>query len=312
MTLQQLAYAVALDESRHFVNAAKKCFVAQPTLTLQLKKLEEELGYRLFDRSVQPLKPTKDGELFIKRARTILNEVENLKNLAKETTDSIRGDYRIGIIPTLAPYILPLFIGKITDKYPSLNLEVQELQSPEIIDSLSRGKLDIGLMVSPIEESYLNEHIIFNEPFYLFAHLDHPLLNKKEIHPDEIDGKDLWLLNHGHCFRNQVLNLCGDRILNSSKRKFHFESGSIETLKRMVLTQYGCTLIPALSIDEERESAYIRPFKKPMPAREVSLVVHNSFARQKLLSEIKTTIQQNLPKDLEEQVSLSCIQWRST
>lgn len=310
MTFQQLSYAVALDEHRHFVKAANQCFVAQPTLTLQLRKLEEEIGFRLFDRSVQPIEPTKEGNAFIAKARIILQEVESLKNLALESTDAISGEYRVGIIPTLAPYILPLFLGEFSAKYPELRLEVQEMQSTDIIEALSKNRIHIGLMVTPVLESALIEYPLFNEPFYLYTHPDHPLLAKKEINPDDIDGRDLWLLNQGHCFRNQVLNLCGEDIKRASERNFHFESGSIETLKRMVRSQKGCTLVPALAIDMQLEGDFVRPFAKPVPAREVSLVVHRTFAKTKLLEELQKEIISSLPTNMEENVSFSCLSWR--
>lgn len=310
MTLQQLQYIVALDTHRHFVKAAESCFVAQPTLTIQVKKLEEEIGLMIFDRSVQPLIPTEVGQQIITRARQILREVEGLKEMVNLDKNSLSGDYRLGIIPTLAPYLLPLFLKQFSESHPDIHLEIKELKTAEIIHSLNNDTLDIGIVVTPTKEAYIREIAMFHEPFLVYANKTHNLLEKILIMPDDIKKEGLWLLNQEHCFRRQVLNICNDEENHQSTIRFSFESGSIETIKNMVRSNAGYTLIPELSINQTIDDSFIRRFTEPQPAREVSLVVHNSFTKELLLTQLRKSIINSVPGSFKKNERFITINWR--
>ncbi|MEO1515203.1 MAG: hydrogen peroxide-inducible genes activator [Bacteroidota bacterium] len=309
MTLQQLKYVVALDDFRHFVKAAQHCFVTQPTLTLQVKKLEEELNLVLFDRSVQPFVPTPLGERFIRKARQILMDVYNLKNMILEEQESLQGNFRLGIIPTLAPYLLPLFVHKFSEAFPNIHLEIHELTTQDILDGLHNTHLDMGIAVTPLMENNLREIPVFYEPFLVFASPEHPLTHLSIIQSKDIVQEGLWLLKQGHCFRDQVLNIC-DLDKEQPNSGYSFESGSIETLKNMVRNNQGYTLIPELSANEKIEKTYLRRFQEPEPVREVSLIVHQNFYKEQLLHELHGYIQKVIPKKFHRSQKRALISWR--
>ena len=310
MTIQQLQYIVALDEYRHFVRAAESCFVAQPTLTLQVKKLEEEIGVAIFDRSAHPITPTQMGEKFIGKAREILREVQSLKNLVNEERNALSGTYRLGVIPTLAPYLLPIFLKEFSDAHPEIQLEIKELQSEEIIQRLNQGKLDMAILATPLEENGLREIPLFYESFLVYAHPEHPILEKKKLSAKELDDNGLWVLDQGHCFRNQVLNICEKAGQLNASSQLSFESGSIETLKNMIKGYSGYTLIPELAVDFDRDDTFIRRFQSPQPAREISLVVHNSFSKDLLLQHLRKSILDQVPDSFLKNEKYSAINWR--
>lgn len=309
MTLQQLEYIVALDNHRHFVTAAEKCFVTQPTLTLQVKKLEEEMGTQIFDRSKHPVEPTATGEQIILKARQILREANQLKEIVNTDKDSIQGTFRIGVIPTLAPYLMPLFLGEFTKNHPDTKLVIYELESERIIHNLNNDLLDIGLLVTPLEERNIREIPLFEEPFLVFAAENHPFYVKKEISPNDISVQGLWLLNEGHCFRNQVLNICNQRHM-PNESGFSYESGSIETLKNMVRSNMGYTLVPELSVSNEMDNPMVKRFKGQQPVREVSLAVHSSFTKETLIEELRNAILKNIPKSFEKGKRFIKVKWR--
>ena len=310
MTLQQLLYVVALDEHRHFVKAAESCFVAQPTLTLQVKKLEEEIGIVIFDRSSQPLKPTLMGEKFILRAREIIRNVESLKDMVNMDKEGLEGTYTLGVIPTLAPYLLPRFIKRFCDAHRQVKLEVKEMQSTRIIHSLKSGQLDIGVMATPVDDHSVKEIPLFNEPFLVYASPGHPLLQKKEVAPEDIIDDGLWLLNEGHCFRNQVLNICGKTRTTPAHPGMTFESGSIETIKNMVRSDMGYSLVPELSVNNEIDHDLVRRFKEPQLTREVSLVVHKNFTKEVLLDRLRQSIVENIPGSFSKNNRFVRVKWR--
>jgi LysR family hydrogen peroxide-inducible transcriptional activator len=310
MTLQQLQYVVALDAHRHFVKAAESCFVAQPTLTLQVKKLEDELGIILFDRTAQPLKPTVMGIEFISRAREILRNVASLKELVSQEKELLAGTLRVGIIPTLAPYLLPLIIKGFQQGFPQIQLVVKELQSEEILTGLKQDSLDLGLLVTPVEDSSIREFVLFYEPFLVFASEESILSKKNEIEAKDIVPEGLWLLNQGHCFRNQVLNICNKQGNQSGNKHFSFESGSIETLKNLVKNNFGYTLIPELAVQPIVDKPYIKRFKEPVPAREVSIVTHQSFTRKLLLQQFQQHLLHVIPAKFKKNKQVMKVNWR--
>jgi len=307
MTLQQLEYVVALDTYRHFVTAAEKCFVTQPTITTQVKKLEDEIGLTLFDRSRHPFTPTVLGETFITKAKRILSEVGELKNMVNDELDNIEGKYKIGVIPTISPYLIPLISGSFSDKYPNTILQIEEMQSNNIISALQKKEIDIGILVTPLEESFIREVKLYNEPFVFYGQKNHPLKSKKEISVKDVEKMtDLWLLNSGHCFRNQVLKICSN---TSHNKNIQFQSGSIEALKKMVDNYGGFTLVPEMAISKNDAGCIIN-FTDPKPIREVSITVHHSFSKLALIDALRKEILEKIPFEFDKNKRFIKVKWR--
>lgn len=307
MTIQQLEYIIALDTYRHYVTAAEKCFVTQPTITIQVKKLEDEIGVQIFDRSKTPITPTPAGEMILSKARTIIQEVKQLKAMVTQERENIAGEYKVGIIATISPYIVPKFIGSFIKSYPETLLDIYEMQSDAILEGLNKGKLDVGILVTPVEDSNIREIPLYYEPFVYYGTANCPLKTQKAITPKDVEGLDgLWLLNSGHCFRNQVLNICNP---GEEDRNISFKSGSIETLKKMVDNYGGFTLIPQMAIGKE-EAGSIIPFSDPKPVREVSIIVHKCFAKEGLIEALRKEILQIVPTGFEKNDRFIKIRWR--
>ncbi|WP_181308674.1 hydrogen peroxide-inducible genes activator [Rufibacter sp. XAAS-G3-1] len=301
MTLTQLEYLLSVDTYRHFATAAEKCFVTQPTLSMQIQKLEEELGVQVFDRSRVPVKPTELGKEIIAQARVAVAEFRKIEELVNVQRDGITGELRIGIIPTLAPYLVPLFITSFIQKYPQVHVTIQELVTHQIVENLRLELLDVGLLVTPLHDKTMVEVPLFYEAFVGYMHPSHPLSKQETITAESIDPADLWLLNDGHCFRSQVLQLC-NRAKGIRNVHLDYESGSLETLKRIVETQSGMTLLPELSVQDlsDKKKAMVRPFAEPQPLREVSLVVHRSFLKKRLIEALRGEIVTHVPDGLKE------------
>ena len=310
MTLQQLHYVVALDTHRHFVRAAQHCHVAQPTLTLQLKKLEDQLGVTLFDRRQKPLRPTPLGVVFVEKARQILREVDELRTLVRDEQTQLQGEFRLGVIPTVAPYLLPRFIAEFRRRFPETQLRIQELQSEAILDELHRNELDFGLLATPLHDAQLRELPLLYEPFLVYANAEHPILQTSPVAPERLEPDQLWLLSEGHCFREHALRFC-DVDPGELPDRLTMEAGSIQTLKGLVKQLSGYTLIPELSYDAERDAAHCVRFAAPQPVREVSLVVHRNFARERLLQELRAVIVENVPQALRQPTEALPVEWRS-
>jgi LysR family transcriptional regulator, hydrogen peroxide-inducible genes activator len=300
MTLIQLQYIVALDTYRHFVLASEKCFVTQPTLSMQIQKLEEELGVKIFDRSKQPVIPTEIGANIISQARTILREASMLQQTIIDQKDSMKGELRIGIIPTLAPYLLPSLFRHMREKYPQLNMIIKETITKDVIHELKNNRLDCGLVVTPLKDPSIKEDPLFYEELFVYVSKNNALYNKKYILPAEIDPDQLWLLEEGHCFRSQILNLC--ELRKSSDLHFKYETGNIETLKRMVDKSNGLTILPELAVMEfnKRQLKLVKSLKQPSPAREVSLITHRDHIRTKLLKALKEEILNIVPAQMQK------------
>jgi len=307
MTLQQLEYVVALDIYRHFVTAAEKCFVTQPTITIQVKKLEDQIGFLIFDKSKSPFVPTELGEKFIVKAKNILKETTELKNLVNKELDDIKGTFKIGVIPTISPYLIPLISGSFSQKYSDTFLIIEEMKSEEIIEALQKNEIDIGILVTPLNENLLREVVLYNEPFVFYCHQDHVLSSYENIDANEIDKlNDLWLLNSGHCFRNQVLNIC---TANKNSKNIQFQSGSIEALKKMVDNYGGFTLVPEMAMNDSDNGISIE-FKEPKPIREVSLVVNYTFAKETILEVLRKEILKTIPVSFEKNTRFYKVAWR--
>lgn len=311
ITIPQLEYIVAIDTYRHFVTAAEKCFVTQPTLSMQIKKLEEHLGVIIFDRTKQPIIPTDIGIKIIEQARVTLAESKRIHEIIDEYNEVLSGDLTIGIIPSLAPYLLPLFIGKLTTKYPLINVTIIELLTEEIIARLKNDTIDVGLLVTPLKETGIIEEPIFYEKMVLFANKDHRLASKKKIDTNEITAEGLWLLGKGHCFRSQVVNLCSYHDEKIKESKFHFESGSLETIKKIIETEGGYTLLPELAISDcKQENTITRPFNSSTPIREVGMVYSRNHVKKGMLEVLSQSIAKAVPKEFLDSNRGQIVEWR--
>ncbi len=309
-TLIQLEYIVAVDTWRHFATAAEKSFVTQPTLSMQIKKLEEELGLIIFDRSRQPVVPTLAGEAIIKQARIVLNESLKITELVRQLQGQIAGELRLGIIPTLSPYLLPRFAGNFLKKYPEVTLQITEMLTGQIIEALKKDIIDAGILVTPIRNQELNSIPLFYEKFVLYAAAGEGLTNLPYITENNLDETRFWLLASGHCFRSQALNICNTRRLRQQD-SLQFESGSLETLIRLVDTEGGVTLIPelaALDIPASRQNQLIQFGQEPM-YREVSLVYSRNFAKEHLLKVLEKEIRATLPHNMQHKDSKTIVEF---
>jgi len=300
MTLTQLEYMVAVDTYRHFVLAAEKCFVTQPTLSMQLQKLEDELGIKLFDRTKQPVIPTEIGARIIAQARVVLREAERIQQMINSEKNVMTGELRIGIIPTLAPYVLPTLFKQMREKYPQLELVIKETITEEIIHELKNNRLDCGLVVTPLKDVSIKEDVLFYEELFVYVSRKNILYDKKYVLADDINPDQLWLLEEGHCFRSQVLNLC--ELRKSADLHFKYATGNIETLKRMVDKSDGLTILPELAVMEfnKNQMKLVKRLKDPAPAREVSLVTHRDHIKTKLIQTLKDEILEMVPKQMRQ------------
>ncbi|WP_114748077.1 hydrogen peroxide-inducible genes activator [Pleomorphovibrio marinus] len=298
MTIQQLEYIIAVDKFRHFGHAAEACFVTQPTLSAQVSKLEKELDVVIFDRSKMPVIPTELGSLLIAQAKRVVAESKAIYETVAHLKGEVGGVLKLGIIPTLAPYLLPLFIRGFIQKYPSVKLQVDEMVTEEVLKKLKNDELDLGIVVTPLEEAGILEKPIFYEKFYAYLSKSHALLKRKEVKVEEIISEDLWVLQQGHCFRDQVLALCDQNKFD--RINFHYESGSLEGLKNLVNRYQGITLLPELATMElsEEEKSRIRPFSGTPPTREVSLVLTRGFLKKRLVELLFAEIANAIPKEM--------------
>ncbi|MFN3849661.1 MAG: hydrogen peroxide-inducible genes activator [Spirosomataceae bacterium] len=300
MTIIQMEYLVAIDTYRHFATAAEKCFVTQPTLSMQIQKLEEELGVKLFDRSKQPVVPTEIGVEVIRQARTVLKDVIQIKEIVDNHKGTSSGELRLGIIPTLAPYLLPLFVDTFIKKYPEIKLKVTELTTENLIQKLKNDLLDVGIVVTPLHDDQLIEQPMFYEEFVAFVSENEKAYEKEYILSEDIDLDHLWLLEEGHCFRSQILNICELRKQTSQNRNFEYQAGSIETLRRMVDTSGGITILPELSVldFDTKQQKQIRYFKNPAPVREVSIVTYRHYIKKGLIDTLKKEVLAAIPQKM--------------
>ena len=300
MTLTQLEYVVAVNKHRHFGKAAKECHVTQPTLSMQLQKLEDELGVILFDRSKSPILPTSEGDKVVKQAQVVIKEFKRINTILEDSLGEISGKFRLAVIPTLAPYVIPLFAKKFADLYPKVELIIEEFKTEEIIELLDREEIDAGILVTPLNENSLIERVLFYEPFHLFVSRDHDLFKKKKVKESELSDESLWLLNEGHCFRAQVLKVCTMNFDGGNYKNLRFESGNLETLKNLVVQSSGYTLLPhlaTLDLSSDRKKM-LREFSRPVPTREVSIVYGRTFLKEKIIDALEEIIVSVLPKEI--------------
>jgi LysR family transcriptional regulator, hydrogen peroxide-inducible genes activator len=232
-TLTQLEYIIAVDKLKHFGRAAESCHVSQPSLSAQIQKVEEDLNVTIFDRSKKPIVTTDLGLKVIEQAKKVLLEHHRLMNL-QLNTDKVQGRFHLAVIPTLSAYIVPLFVESFSKKFPEVELTISENKTSEILELLHEDKIDAGLLVTPIDDSTIEEKFLFYEPFFAFVADSHSFYKKSSLVESDLEGETLWLLNEGHCFRNQVLEICGFKNKNQVLNNVTFESGSLETLKNLI------------------------------------------------------------------------------
>ncbi|MDZ7773257.1 MAG: hydrogen peroxide-inducible genes activator [Balneolaceae bacterium] len=297
MNLQQLRYIIAVDDHRHFGRAAEACHVTQPTLSMMVQKLEEELGVKLFDRNRQPVVPTGIGVKVIRQARAAVRHAEEIPEVIEAERGTLRGQLRLGVIPTLAPYLLPHFVPSFVRDHPEVKLAVSEMVTGRIEEELREGSIDAGLLVTPLDNAALEEIPLFYEKFYAYLAHSHPLFDKEYILAEDIDVNQLWLLEEGHCFRSQILELCELKRSQVQEASFTYEAGSIETLRKFVERNNGITILPELATVDMREEhrARLRSFHKPEPVREVSLAIHRTYLKRRLVDALREAILECLP-----------------
>ena len=302
MTFVQLEYIVAVDTYRHFATAAGHCFVTQPTLSMQVQKLEEELGLKIFDRSKQPVIPTEAGREVIGQARRILAEKQVIGEIVQEKKGVLTGELRIGIIPTLAPYLLPLFVQSFSAKYPQIKLVVNELTTESLVNRLREGRIDVGILVTPLQENGIREQVLFYEELLVYVSRKNAAYKKTYMLTQDIDPNKLWLLEEGHCFRSQIVRLCELRKASKEGSHFDYEAGSLETLRRMVELNDGITILPELAARDltAKQRQLIRHFKRPAPMREVSLVTHRDFVKQRLVQALHKEVLASIPEKIRQ------------
>ena len=306
MTLTQLEYIIALDSFRHFGKAAIHCNIAQPSLSLQVQKLEEELKTTIFVRNCTPIIPTETGAIIIEQAKKIIAEAGMVQQLVHQQKNTVEGHLKIGIIPTLAPYLLPLFLMNFIKKYPAVKLHISELTTEKIIKRLNNGTIDVGILATPLAHAELKEDVLFNEEFVGYISKNEKIFSKKYILPADIDPNRLWLAEEGHCLRTQTLNLCELQKNSTIEKHLEYETGSIETLKNFVEKNGGITLLPELATINMTagKKAMLRYFKSPAPAREISMVTIKSFVKTRLTNILKECIITHLPIEVSKKKTM--------
>lgn len=298
MTIQQLDYILAVEKFRHFAKAAEYCGVTQPTLSAMIQKLEDELGVKIFDRHMQPIGPTELGKKILAQARLIHGQVAQVKEIVSEEIHSYTGTFRLGVLPTIAPYLLPRFFPQLVAKYPEIDLQVFERKTHEIRSDLYSGTLDAAIWANVPEESYIVGDTLFYEEYFAYVSPNERVFKNELIRTSDITGERLWLLDEGHCFRDQLLKFCQLEAVKLNQMAYRV--GGLETFMRMVESGQGMTFIPELAVEQlgEKQRTMIRPFAIPRPTREIVLVRHKNFIRNTLLDLLKAKIQAAVPKHM--------------
>lgn len=298
MTIQQLEYIVAVDQFRHFGRAAESCRVTQPTLSAMIQKLEDELEVKLFDRSIQPVCPTPIGEKVLLQARMILAKASQVRDIISEERQILSGIFRLGVLPTIAPYLLPRFFPQLMEQYPDLDIRVSEMKTQDIQIALRSGELDAAIIASSLDDAELKEEILFYEQFYGYVSTKETLYKKDLIRTSDITGERLWLLDEGHCFRDQLIRFCQMDAVKINQVAYRL--GSLETFMHMVENGKGVTFIPELAVNQlsEERRELVRPFAIPRPTRSIVLITGKDFIRNCLLQVLKDAIKQSIPQEM--------------
>jgi LysR family hydrogen peroxide-inducible transcriptional activator len=310
ITLTQLEYILAVDKYRHFQTAADHSFVTQPTLSMQIKKLEEVMGVLIFDRSRHPVQPTPIGEMIIEQARETITSAKKIEEIIEEDHGEPTGDITIGVIPTIGPYLIPRLMSALVNKY-NVAFRFEEMITKDMVDKIKNGVLDAGIVSTPLNEKGIDEITLYYEPLWVYASEEHPLLENELINPDDLVPESLWLLTDGHCFREHVLKLC-QKTIPAGFSKFKYTTGSLEALTRIIDIQHGYTLLPHLAtldmnIEKKRS---LRKFNAPVPKREVSIIVRQGYVKRRLINLVREEIVNNLQPGLILETDDVVLKWK--
>lgn len=290
MTITQLKYVLAVAEYKNFTTASEHCFVTQPTLSMQIQKLEDRLDTKIFNRNKKPIQLTEIGVKIVEQAKIIVDESNRITDIVEQQKGFIGGDFRLGIIPTIMPTLLPLFLKTFIKKYPKVNLKIEELTTEDCIRKLTDGYIDVAIAATPLENEAIKERVLYYEPFVGFIPEEHRLHGNKTLNVDDLNIEDILLLEDGHCFKDSVINLCS--MVGESHRNFQLNSGNFSTLIKLSKEGLGMTLLPFLqTLDlSEKDNKNLQQFKEPIPAREVSIIYHKSQLKIHLIDTLKNTI----------------------
>ena len=306
MNIQQLEYILAVDTYRHFAKAAEHCRVTQPTLSMMIQKLEDELGIKLFDRNLQPVRPTPAGRKVIEQARNVLYQASLIKDIVNEEEQSLKGTFRLAVLPTIAPYLLPRFFQQLSEKHTDLDIRMLEMKTAPTMAALQNGEIDAAIIANQPTESYLQGDILYYEQFFGYVAHNESIFKKDLIRTADINDERLWLLDEGHCFRDQLMRFCQMETVKVNQMAYHL--GSMETFMRMVESGKGITFIPELAVSQltEEQKKLVRPFAIPRPTRQIVLATSRDFIRHSLLNVLKEEILAAIPKEMQ---SLQSIQY---
>lgn len=298
MNIQQLEYILALDSYRHFSKAAEHCQVTQPTLSMMIQRLEDELGVKLFDRTVQPVRPTAAGRKVIEQAKVVLYQASLIKDIVNEEERSLKGTFRLAVLPTIAPYLLPRFFQQLAEKHPDLDIRVLEMKTAPTMEAMQKGEIDAAIIANQPSESYLQGDILYYEQFFGYVSRDEPIFKKDLIKTADINDERLWLLDEGHCFRDQLVRFC--QMEKVKIRQAAYRLGSLETFMRMVESDNGITFIPELATLQlsREQKELVRPFAIPKPTREIVFVTRKDFIRHTVAATLIESIRKSVPKEM--------------
>lgn len=313
MTLSQLKYILALESTGSFSKAARRCFVSQPTLSVQIKNLEEELGVTIFDRGRQPVRPTLIGQQILEQARESQRGIARIPEIIKESQNQIRGELRLGVIPTVASYLLPRALTSFMERYPLVKLRIDEQVTDRLVERLKHDELDAAVIVTPLYDTKIAERPLYYEAFNLYVSPGHPLGKNKTVALTELKSAEMALLTEGHCMRNQMLLLCRDSVKPSESVRLSFASGSLDTLRRVVASGYGYTLLPELAVAQlsESERERVRRLRGPVPVREISMISTRAVARRALVNALAEHIRKGVPRRMHSAPGERVVQWKA-
>lgn len=298
MTLQQLEYILAVDTYRHFAKAAEHCRVTQPTLSMMIQKLEDELGVKLFDRSTQPVRPTPTGKKVIEQAQYVLHQAARIKDIVNEEEQSLKGTFRLAVLPTIAPYLLPRFFQQVSEKHPDMDIRILEMKTTPTLTALSKGEIDAAIIANQTTEADLQSEILYYEQFFGYVARNEKIFRNDLIRTADINDERLWLLDEGHCFRDQLVRFC--QMEKVKIRQAAYRLGSLETFMRMVENGNGITFIPELATLQlsAEQKELVRPFAIPKPTREITFVTRKDFIRHTVAGILIKSIKQSVPKEM--------------
>lgn len=305
MNIQQLEYIIEVDNHRHFSKAAEASFVTQPTLSMMIHKLEEELGVKIFDRSQLPVQPTPIGKRVISQARVVVAQVNQIKDIIQEERGVVKGVFRLGIIPTVSPYLLPKLMQVHSENRYDIGIVISELTTDMILKGLLNNSLDGGILATPLKEAAIKEHPLYYEQFYAYiSPCETALWAKTALNESDLNSATLWMLDEVHCFRTQILHMCDFKKRRRANQSiFTYEAGSIDTLINVVDQNEGLTVIPEMALDtlNEKQRLNVRPFRNRTPVREISLITMKGFIRERLINIIVDEVKTAVPKSLQDE-----------